>query len=272
MIGASRCIYTYCIGRSLYVPLTSRCNSWTLPQTRGPSFVLPCEVVTALCRVRDAEHGTQQYQHWCSYLDTQDYPQRLPEYPYELVGSIPSIPEPDESNNNSHDSQVDNNNDLAQQPTAEHLQKEIDTVLEQKEIDALVISGEGEPTLRWKTLRLIATTYADVLPIRLNTNGLIPHTSAKTDELYEWGIRTVSVLLPTADPHQYVEMMKPIGNDHDNDNHLETVCQFIRNAIQSGLDTEVTAIDRPDVNKTQTEALAMSLGVQPPVRWRPYFP
>ena len=47
--------YTYALGRSLYVPVTSRCNAVPLPATRGPGFALPRRVAAALLRVRDAE-------------------------------------------------------------------------------------------------------------------------------------------------------------------------------------------------------------------------
>ena len=47
--------YTYTLGRSLYVPITSRCNSIPLPVTRGPGFVLPESVAESLLHVRHAE-------------------------------------------------------------------------------------------------------------------------------------------------------------------------------------------------------------------------
>ena len=47
--------FTYRLGRSLYVPFTSRCNSLTLPQLRGESFTLPSDVIDALYNVRKVE-------------------------------------------------------------------------------------------------------------------------------------------------------------------------------------------------------------------------
>jgi hypothetical protein len=47
--------YTYTLGRSLYVPITSRCNSIPLPVTRGPGFLLPRAVAESLLHVRNAE-------------------------------------------------------------------------------------------------------------------------------------------------------------------------------------------------------------------------
>ena len=51
--------YTYQLGRSLYIPLTSKCNSNTLPCTRGgiPFLkTLPKDVLRSLVLVRVAEH------------------------------------------------------------------------------------------------------------------------------------------------------------------------------------------------------------------------
>jgi hypothetical protein len=66
--------------------------------------------------------------------------------------------------------------------------------------------------------------------------------------------------------------------------YLDWVCHFCRAAVQAGLDVELTAIDRPDVDKAATEKLALQLLFlhngrpvveQEPsssvVRWRPYF-
>ena len=101
--------FTYVLGTSLYVPLTSFSGpAMSLPASRGPNFTLPAHVVAALCRVRDAEqaslqeychchtHGTEaeegedskhsasasgipgpaagvvKWEPWCAWLDTQD--------------------------------------------------------------------------------------------------------------------------------------------------------------------------------------------------------
>jgi hypothetical protein len=53
----------------------------------------------------------------------------------------------------------------------------------------------------------------------------------------------------------------------------DLVCHFIQRAAEmDGLEVEVTAVDRNDVDKAKLEALVQSLGVHTPVRWRPYFP
>eukprot|EP00588_Corethron_pennatum_P014356 CAMPEP_0194277418 /NCGR_PEP_ID=MMETSP0169-20130528/9756_1 /TAXON_ID=218684 /ORGANISM="Corethron pennatum, Strain L29A3" /LENGTH=113 /DNA_ID=CAMNT_0039021389 /DNA_START=156 /DNA_END=493 /DNA_ORIENTATION=- len=52
--------YTYILGNSVYVPLTSYSNTVTLPATRGPKFVLPPEVIRCLDAVR-ADEGRRPY-------------------------------------------------------------------------------------------------------------------------------------------------------------------------------------------------------------------
>ena len=98
----SHCHYTYLLSNSssstLYVPLTSFCNSATLPQTRGPNFVLPPEAVAALCRVRDAELRQAKWDFWCRWLDQQETLQKLP--PTPETSFVAAIPEPEGDDEN----------------------------------------------------------------------------------------------------------------------------------------------------------------------------
>ena len=72
---------------------------------------------------------------------------------------------------------------------------------------------------------------------------------------------------------QYYELMKPVMNESPKSG-FDTVCDFIKDAVavEGDLEVEITAVDRSDVDKSKTEALAESLGVTKSVRWRPYFP
>lgn len=242
---------TYSLGRSLYVPLTSRCNTVTLPETRGPGFLLPPQVVSSLLRVRDLESGTQQWHHWCMYLDTVDHPQKLPPAlePTLTLGG-------DEQTNS---------------PFLQTLLKDVDCAMKKEFPTCLVLSGEGEPTLRWKELLFLAQTYSHLLPVRVTTNGLLPCSHAV--QLKKHGVHTVSVALMTAHSQQYTQLMKPTvdASSMDSSPHA-LVCDFIRQAVSAGLNVEVTGVDRPDsIDKEATETLAASLGVTRPVRWRPYF-
>mmetsp|Transcript_3071 Transcript_3071/g.5313 ORF Transcript_3071/g.5313 Transcript_3071/m.5313 type:complete len:136 (+) Transcript_3071:183-590(+) len=87
------------------------------------------------------------------------------------------------------------------------------------------------------------------------------------------GISQVSVGLITWDEDQYQELMQPLLPPRCNIAAHKLVCEFIQTAVQlEGMDVEITAVDRDDVDKEKTEALSRSLGVTTPIRWRPYFP
>mmetsp|Transcript_8227 Transcript_8227/g.12636 ORF Transcript_8227/g.12636 Transcript_8227/m.12636 type:complete len:239 (-) Transcript_8227:1616-2332(-) len=232
-------IYTYSIGRSLYAPITCRCNSRTLPQTRGPNFTLPPEIISALCRFRDLEEESNNWSPWCAWLDTQDLNQRLPE--------------------------VSNRNKECQyNPFIEEtLRTEIEMrLLRKDDWKELKLGGEGEPTLNLKTLQGLTREFSNVLPITIMTNGLIDCV----DELTEWGVSGVSVSFHTHDPEQYNEIMEPLV-----ENAHEKLCNFVEGAVASELKVELTGIDRPGIDKEKAENLAVSLGVNNPIRWRVFF-
>jgi TatD family-associated radical SAM protein len=144
--------------------------------------------------------------------------------------------------------------------------------------DAIVIAGEGEPTLRLEALLELSracskmTTNADI-PVRVTTNGLAREPKSCASKMKSNGVEAVSVSLMTADATQYDELMQPMlaeTGDRDFSAHGR-VCEFIREAVISELQVEVTGVDRPEVNKDAAERLADSLGVTKPFRWRPYF-
>lgn len=232
--------FTYSLGNSLYIPLTSRSNSRTLPQTRGPGFRLPPAVVAALCRVRDAEAGTTRWDPWCKWLDMQDAYQRLPEA-LEMVASLDDEPQ--------------------RRPTAIELLHEI----AEYNYDQIVLAGEGEPTLRMNLLKEITQALSPkASSIRLVTNGL---TTTDPRHLIDWGVTSVSVALASSDPSQYEQWMQPMEKGG-----YERAVSFIQSAVAVGLEVEVAAVDRDQVSHGNLEAFVAELGVQLPVRWRPYFP
>ena len=241
---------TYTLGRSLYVPLTSRCNSRTLPATRGPNFLLPSEVVSTLCRFRDAEHDTQQWHHWCNYLDSTEYPQKLPD-PFDSV--------------------IRFEKDAERTPPVTAIHEAITAQLLQRDYDEIVIAGEGEPTLRWDDLLYISSVFSKQHTIRVTTNGLLQPADDKVSALKQHGVNVVSVALMTADPTQYTMLMSPRTEELTRAPH-DIVCDFVQEAVLQEMDVEITAVDRSEVNKQQVEALALSLGVSAKVRWRTYFP
>lgn len=269
--------FTYTIRDSLYIPLTSRCNSLTLPQTRGPGFALPVTVVTSLCHVRDAEYQTSYWTQWVEgekkkgYLTDQSYSLRLPD-PIISESKQPS------SGDGTRQSRQ-------QRPSVSEL---IDECLQAGNIfktNSFVIAGEGEPTLRLNVLEELVRTLLvewksqnqnNPPMIRVITNGLgtdIDSPRRVAERLKVCGVQMVSVAIMTHDAQQYMDLMKPsqgevctIRTPH------EQVQEFIQCALQLGLDVELTAVDRPDVDQKRTNAMAKALGVAQPIRWRPYFP
>jgi pyruvate-formate lyase-activating enzyme len=240
---------TYTLGRSLYVSITSRCNSRSLPETRGPNFLLPSEVVSTLCRFRDVEHETQQWQHWCNYLDCTEYPQKLPA-PLEMVDRL--------------------NEEAELQPTVSVIQDAIKAQLEKQDYEAIVIAGEGEPTLRWEALLLLAQEFSSAHKVRVVTNGLVK--AERVCELKQHGVDAVTVALMTGNPNQYIELMEPLLSEELTCLHPhELVCQFIQEAVRQDLEVEVTAVDRKEVDIKTTETMAAALGVTTHIRWRPFF-
>jgi TatD family-associated radical SAM protein len=251
---ASGSSLTYSLGKNLYVPLTSRCNANPLPATRGSNFLLHPDVVASLCRVRDCEHDTVQWKHWCIWLDMQESSQKLP-VSFETVAEIPK------------------DVDATRRPTVTELLEEIQLISEKSSFDAIVISGEGEPTLRMKALLQLVEQLKDEKPdrnVRVTTNGLAAADDV-AEQLQAAGVDSISVALMTHDPALYDELMRPVLSTHEYQAH-ETVCNFLKQAVQVGLKVEVTGVDREEVNKAETEKLALSLGVDEPFRWRTYHP
>ena len=245
--------FTYSLGKGLYVPLTSRCNSLTLPETRGPEFLLPTDVVAALCRVRDVENGTDQWTQWIeSSLGSNISHLKMP----EAISRIHTI----SSNSDGHEASL---------PLIHDLIEEIESRLndQSSNIEAIILAGEGEPTMRLNDLLDLVEEIRVrcKLPVRLTTNGLVTSDDV-AKRLAESGVSKVSVALMTAEPKQYDDLMQPIP-----DNAHARVCRFIKEVIQADLHLEITAVDRHDVDKEKLENLSRFLGVASPIRWRPYF-
>jgi hypothetical protein len=180
------------------------------------------------------------------------------------------------------------------------------------EYDQVVIAGEGEPTLRMDALLAISRAVTrdssknkiqkhpalrvitnglcygipnlGYSPNNLDRDALIPiHRHAILRDMTDVGITRLSVALNTANRHEYDILMEPSchtsgsvrpGTAHD------LVCELIVEATKIGMDVEITGIDRPGIDKIETERLArMLLSVRKgdshqrrsAVRWRRYF-
>ena len=186
---APLCSLTYALGRSLYVPLTCRSNSRTLPDTRGPGFVLPADVVGSLLEVRRLELHVAHASGGGDGNISSGEKMLLP--PLDL----------------SYVSHID---DTVTSPiiTDDMLCKDIESRFQEakrsrKQYDSLVIAGEGEPTLRLSTLLSIVRRPIAVpgsnneCAIRVVTNGLgdaVPGSNNEcAKQMKEAGVSGVSV-------------------------------------------------------------------------------
>lgn len=157
---------------------------------------------------------------------------------------------------------------------------------------------------------LIQNATRSQIPIRVLTNGLAYYSmhykkhhghsdrsnNVTTDgvlepdilqQMKDAGVTALSVTLPTSCPKQYIQLMKPLKHfrhdgtyESDMEEELddaiklaahESVCKFIRDAVQLKFDVEVTGVNHDFVDKEKTEQLAVNLGVIKPFRWRSYF-
>jgi wyosine [tRNA(Phe)-imidazoG37] synthetase (radical SAM superfamily) len=162
-------------------------------------------------------------------------------------------------------------------PPVEELIQEVKTLTAQRQFKQVVIAGEGEPTCRFDALvSLLDRLREEEVPasLRLVTNGLVD--PANRNELLKACQRNgvaLSVALTTHDADQYADIMRPVwphGGGGGEEPHA-AVCDLIRAAAMARVPTEVTVVERPDVDCAAIEQLTASLGA-PKVRWRPYFP
>jgi TatD DNase family protein len=138
----------------------------------------------------------------------------------------------------------------------------------------LVFCGYGEPTMRLEALlacaRLVKNGRAEPLPrgmrIRLNTNGLANAVWGRNVVPEMKGlIDSVHVSLNTADPAQWLELMRPM--EPWSATGFEKVKEFVREASMLLPETVVTAIQTPGVDLDKFSELAARLGAG--VRLRP---
>ena len=271
--------FVYTLGTSLYIPLTSKSNTLTLPQTRGASFTLPSNVVQSLLNVRQAELTANVKNNGSLLNDFNEKINTITSMKLPLP-AYPQICSTRERREKMWD------DDAYSNPSIEQLYSELETYFKVNNASSIVFAGEGEPTMRLEDMirlakKIRALEETKNVPIRLVTNGLCYATPLLNTErnivleLKEAGIVSLSVALMTSSSAQYDELMHPaIPNemlDRDVCAH-QMVCDFIKRSVLNGLDVEVTGVDRSGVDKMAAQNLASDLGVVRSFRWRPFFP
>lgn len=141
--------------------------------------------------------------------------------------------------------------------------------------EEFVFCGYGEPTMRFEAMltcaRLIKNGRAEPLPrtlkVRLNTNGLANAVWGRNVVPEMKGlIDSVHVSLNTADPAQWLALMRPM--EPWAANGFEKVKEFIREASLLLPEACATAVEGEGIDTEKFKALAVQLGAEPRLRPR----
>jgi TatD DNase family protein len=146
---------------------------------------------------------------------------------------------------------------LNTEPSADHILKLTDM---HTDFDEIVFCGLGEPTLRLRELLEIAGKLKDKGHfVRLNTNG---HGSLvnKVDlpSRLPGLVDKVSVSLNAPDEETYERICKP---DRGRAAYA-AVIDFIKGSVANNIETDVTAVDLPEIDTEACRKLAESLGAR----------
>jgi len=158
---------------------------------------------------------------------------------------------------------------LRGEPSVEEVTKELQRFINLKPWREVVFCGFGEPLERLDCL-LGVTRWVKKYhgtPVRLDTNGhgyLLNPGRDVIWELKDAGVDKVSVSLNAHEEETYNYVCRPTF-----EKAYENVLRFIQKASKE-LDTEVTAVDIPEINLLKVEETARKMGVR--FRRREYLP
>lgn len=148
---------------------------------------------------------------------------------------------------------------LRREPAVEEV---LEAVGDPLQYDEVVFCGYGEPTIRLKEMKQIATVLKQKgTRIRLNTDGhaelihgrdILPELKGLVDEL--------SVSINAANASDYVRLMRPYQGKRS----FEAMKNFIRRGVELGFEVSATAVAVPGLDLKPIEELALSLGA----KWR----
>lgn len=139
---------------------------------------------------------------------------------------------------------------------------EIDDILkaigDPKKYSEIVFCGYGEPTTRLDIVELVAKWTKDQgARVRLVTNGHGDLINGRPIAKELAGlVDKVSVSLNTDNEKTYYRICKP---EFGMPTH-KAVLKFIRDCVQSGIETEVTCLDLPEIDVIACKAAASALG------------
>lgn len=130
----------------------------------------------------------------------------------------------------------------------------------------VIFAGAGEPLLRKHVLLEAVREIRERrhgARLRVSTNGL--HDLETCDELFNAGLREVSVYVASANPEEYTRLMAPTDG-----RGLGDALQFVERCSSNGIEVEVTCSKAPGVDLGAVREVAMACGAVK-FREREYF-
>jgi len=157
---------------------------------------------------------------------------------------------------------------LKKEPSLTEIIKALEDSINLRIWDEIVFCGFGEPTERLDCLIQVSKWIKRYFayPIRLDTNGqaylLYPEIDV-VEELKKAGVTKISVSLNAHSKETYLKVCRPTLK-----NVYSYILEFIRDSANI-LETEVTAVDLPEVNLHKVKEIAERLGAT--FRKRSYY-
>ncbi|WP_164997850.1 TatD family nuclease-associated radical SAM protein [Methanolobus psychrotolerans] len=153
---------------------------------------------------------------------------------------------------------------LSREPTEEEIIKDLEG-LDLTKYKEIVFTGFGEPTCRFDTvLHITNWLHKKRIHVRLDTNGhaalMYPGRDVVT-ELKEAGLDAVSVSLNAESEEKYNQLCKPAF-----EGSYQALLDFTKKSIDSGIKTRMTVVSQPDIDISECERIATSLGASFRVR------
>ena len=305
---------TYLLGRTIYIPLTHRTQYLnrvtSLPESRGPGFLLPKDVVSVLQHVRSLEGCCSSLSFLLKSATEDDVDNEVLVRDYlprrflcrnDCDVNVVELERKDDDDEKDltigavtkawSSLETFENESSFDAFLCEGILEEVACRLSSSSssssssignINGIAFAGEGEPTLKPAELlylsQKIRNSFSSLQKIRLVTNGIVHESSAELFRAY--GINSVSVALMTSDAICYEKIMGTSALENNLGTRLgkgklschNLVCRFIASAVKNGLDVEVTGVQRADVDTNATNAFVKrNFGDRLPIRWRPYF-
>ncbi|MEM0049469.1 MAG: TatD family nuclease-associated radical SAM protein [Candidatus Bathyarchaeia archaeon] len=160
---------------------------------------------------------------------------------------------------------------LSKEPSTEQVIEELKKHISRRRWEEVVFCGFGEPTIRLDCVLEVARwikKYYPFLKIRLNTNGhaiLLNPNRDVARELKSIGIDMVSVSLNGHDEETYNKVCRPEFKEA-----YKNVINFILALKDSGIDTEITTVELPEIDVQKIQDFAKKINVK--FRLRQFIP